>query len=100
MRTGTWLISLLILLFATATFAAEKIVLLEIDGAIGPATQDYIKRGIDQAAQEKARAVIIQLNTPGGLESAMRGKIGRAARRESVWQKGNISGGIGSIKQK
>ncbi len=46
--------------------------LLEINGAIGPATSDFIVRGIERAAAENARLVIIQMDTPGGLDTAMR----------------------------
>lgn len=66
-----------ILLFSctllSEAYAAGKTVLLEINGPIGPAAQDYIERGITHANEEKAAAVIIQLNTPGGLETSMRG---------------------------
>jgi membrane-bound serine protease (ClpP class) len=46
--------------------------ILTIQGAIGPATKDYIIRGLEKGAQEKARIVIIQMDTPGGLMSSMR----------------------------
>ena len=48
------------------------IVLLEIDGAIGPATSDYIHRSLAKAQEQNAHAVIIRIDTPGGLDSAMR----------------------------
>lgn len=45
---------------------------LEIRGAIGPATSDYIVRGIGKAEATGARLVIIEMDTPGGLDAAMR----------------------------
>jgi membrane-bound serine protease (ClpP class) len=47
-------------------------VLLELDGAIGPATADYIHHGIETARLQGAGLVILHLDTPGGLDSAMR----------------------------
>jgi membrane-bound serine protease (ClpP class) len=49
------------------TFAAEKVSLIKIDGAIGPATATYIARSIEAARAQNAQCLIIQLNTPGGL---------------------------------
>ena len=46
--------------------------LLELDGAVGPATADYLIRGIDDAAEAGASLVIIRMDTPGGLETSMR----------------------------
>jgi membrane-bound serine protease (ClpP class) len=45
---------------------------LEIDGAIGPATSRYVVRGLEAAQQAGSRVVVLQLDTPGGLDSAMR----------------------------
>ncbi len=45
---------------------------LEIDGPIGPATSDYFKRNLELAQQQRAQLVVLQMNTPGGLDSSMR----------------------------
>src|SRR5256714_8293416 len=52
---------------APAAFAAEKVSLINIDGAIGPATATYISRSIEAAQSQSAQCLMIQLNTPGGL---------------------------------
>ena len=45
--------------------------LIKIDGAIGPATANYISRAIDVAATQNDECLVIQLNTPGGLANSM-----------------------------
>nr|MBA3563681.1 nodulation protein NfeD [Gammaproteobacteria bacterium] len=49
-----------------------RAVLLEIRGAIGPATSDYVVRGIEKAEADGAGLVILEMDTPGGLDSATR----------------------------
>ena len=46
--------------------------LLEVRGAIGPASRDFILRGLEQARARHAAVAILKLDTPGGLDSSMR----------------------------
>nr|WP_232251870.1 nodulation protein NfeD [Pseudomonas putida] len=48
---------------------------LGIDDAIGPASADYLVRSLDQAQAQGAQLVVIRMDTPGGLDSAMRQMI-------------------------
>src|SRR5207248_4212829 len=75
--TGAWVrgthpsICVAVLVFwlvcVSAGFATDNVSLIDIDGAIGPATASYISRSIDEARARNAQCLIIQLNTPGGL---------------------------------
>lgn len=62
-----------ILLFPFIVFSqSKKIYLLTIDGAINPASTEYIQEGIKAAVDDDAECVIIKLNTPGGLLKSTR----------------------------
>ncbi len=56
----------------TAQAASPTIVVLTIDGVINPVLADYIDRGIEDAEERNATVCIIQIDTPGGLDTAMR----------------------------
>lgn len=71
-----WMRSLILLVFLSfslSSLAVSKIIVLDLIGPIGPATQDYVTRGLAYAEKEQAEAIIFQINTPGGLDSSMRG---------------------------
>jgi membrane-bound serine protease (ClpP class) len=57
---------------ATASPGAATATVLEINGAIGPATSRYVTKAIDAARAHGSRIVILQIDTPGGLDTAMR----------------------------
>ena len=50
----------------------REVTLLTVQDAIGPATSDYIVKGIEHAEQRGSELVVIELDTPGGLDTAMR----------------------------
>ena len=63
-----------LLLLPLAAFA-KTVVVAGIDGAISPASAAYFLRALDEAKQARAELLVLRLNTPGGLDSAMRGMI-------------------------
>jgi membrane-bound serine protease (ClpP class) len=65
-------ILLAILGCACAAASAAPVVLVPLEGAIGPASAHFAKRGIERAAKEGAELVVLQIDTPGGLDTSMR----------------------------
>jgi membrane-bound serine protease (ClpP class) len=55
--------------------AAQSVSLIELDSAITPVTIRLLAGAIDRAQAEGSQALIVQLNTPGGLERSMRSMV-------------------------
>jgi membrane-bound serine protease (ClpP class) len=52
--------------------AGRTAILLDVDGAIGPATSEYLRQGFTEASERGAAFIILRMDTPGGLDTAMR----------------------------
>jgi len=72
MRALTLILLLAGALLAAADNTERDVWLVDLDGPVGPATADLVIRSIDDAADGGAAAIIIRIDTPGGLDLAMR----------------------------
>lgn len=65
-------ILILLSLLVLSTNARADAWLIEVDGAIGPSMADHFVRGLARARADNAELVIVRIDTPGGLDTAMR----------------------------
>ncbi len=73
------LLLLAVLLAGNAPWAVTEVderpdaaLVMEIDGSIGPITAEYFRKGLRKAEQTGAQLVVLRMDTPGGLDAAMR----------------------------
>jgi membrane-bound serine protease (ClpP class) len=68
-----FLVAWLLALAGTQALAAPRTaVVIALDGAIGPGSASYVIRSLHDAQRDDAAAVVLRMDTPGGLDSAMR----------------------------
>ena len=63
---------LVFLWFASPVFAANQIVVIKIFGAINPAVAEFVSQEIHQANKEQQALIVLNIDTPGGLDTSMR----------------------------
>ncbi|MGH3078718.1 MAG: NfeD family protein, partial [Gaiellaceae bacterium] len=72
-------VALVLLVPATAAGQDERprVLAVHLDNDINPVTQEYIENAVERAEDEGFAAVVLVLDTPGGLASSMRGIVKR-----------------------
>lgn len=65
-------LALLLALAVPAAASAAPVLVLTLQDAIGPASADYLIRGLRKASDSGATLVVVEIDTPGGLDTSMR----------------------------
>jgi membrane-bound serine protease (ClpP class) len=78
-RIALWLVIGLLLLSSASSRSDDAVVsagrlatLIELQGPIGPAMSRYVERSLTDAVNQRSAVVILQMDTPGGLDTSMR----------------------------
>src|SRR6058998_2654125 len=79
---ATLLLVFLLGLSALPAVALEPVAIIEMDGAISPITVRLLSSAIERARADRSQALVVELNTPGGLERSMRSMVQRILNSE------------------
>jgi membrane-bound serine protease (ClpP class) len=67
-----WMAGVLTAAWSCLALAAAPVVVLPLTGAIGPASAAYVVHGLEEARKQGAQLVVLEMDTPGGLDASMR----------------------------
>jgi membrane-bound serine protease (ClpP class) len=63
---------LVVLLTSSSADSVGKVLVITVDGVINPVASEYIEKSIDRVNRMHAETIVIELDTPGGLDTSMR----------------------------
>ena len=72
-----------LLVWSTTAFGAGRIIVIEVDGVINPVVAEFMANEIDNANKFSEELIVIQMDTPGGLDPSMR-KIIKAIQNSKI----------------
>ena len=70
-QTAIFRIAIVFALLFTARAASADVVKIVVDDTINPITAEYVDRAIQEAQRTHADALLLELNTPGGIMGSM-----------------------------
>src|SRR4030066_2441625 len=75
-RTLLFIFLILIFLFCSSSIYSEEskreVMVITVNGVINPVASEFIGKGVKKANEKKVEALVIELDTPGGLDTSMR----------------------------
>jgi membrane-bound serine protease (ClpP class) len=69
------ILSAVMLVAGVARSTERHVFIMDLEGAINPATATFLEQGLEEAGKQEAELVVVRLDTPGGLASSMKSMV-------------------------